>query len=196
MEDKKTYKIGFAITGSFCTYEKIKEVVANLKNDGMEVIPIFSDNAQNIDSRFGKAKDFRNEIEQITGNAGICTIAQAEPIGPKGYLDVLVLAPCTGNTLAKLNNGITDTPVLMAAKAHLRNEKPLVISVSTNDALGVNFKNIGDLANRKNIYFVPFGQDDCEKKPRSMIAHVELIPDTIRAALQGKQIQPMLQSPL
>lgn len=196
MEDKKNYKIGFAITGSFCTYEKIKEVVANLKNDGMEIIPIFSDNAQNIDSRFGKAKDFRNEIEQITGNAGICTIAQAEPIGPKGYLDVLVLAPCTGNTLAKLNNGITDTPVLMAAKAHLRNEKPLVISVSTNDALGVNFKNIGDLANRKNIYFVPFGQDDCEKKPRSMIAHVELIPDTIRAALEGKQIQPMLQSPL
>lgn len=196
MEDNKTYKIGFAITGSFCTYEKIKEVIQNLKQDGMEIIPIFSDNAQNIDSRFGKAADFKNEMEQITGNAGICSIAQAEPIGPKGYLDALVLAPCTGNTLAKLNSGITDTPVLMAAKAHLRNEKPLVISVSTNDALGVNFKNIGELANRKNVYFVPFGQDDSDKKPRSMIARVELIPETIRAALVGKQIQPMLQSPL
>lgn len=196
MEDNKTYKIGFAITGSFCTYEKIKEVIQNLKQDGMEIIPVFSDNAQNIDSRFGKAADFKNEIEQITGNAGICSIAQAEPIGPKGYLDALVLAPCTGNTLAKLNSGITDTPVLMAAKAHLRNEKPLVISVSTNDALGVNFKNIGELANRKNVYFVPFGQDDSDKKPRSMIARVELIPETIRAALVGKQIQPMLQSPL
>lgn len=196
MEDNKTYKIGFAITGSFCTYEKIKEVIQNLKQDGMEIIPIFSDNAQNIDSRFGKAADFKNQIEQITGNAGICSIAQAEPIGPKGYLDALVLAPCTGNTLAKLNSGITDTPVLMAAKAHLRNEKPLVISVSTNDALGVNFNNIGELANRKNVYFVPFGQDDSDKKPRSMIARVELIPETIRAALEGKQIQPMLQSPL
>lgn len=195
MKDKKNCQVGFAITGSFCTYEKIKKVIEELVENDMEVIPIFSDNAQKIDSRFGKAQDFRGEIETITGKKGICSIAEAEPIGPKGYLDILVIAPCTGNTMAKLCNGITDTSVLMAAKAHLRNEKPLVISVSTNDALGMNFKNIGDLANMKNVYFVPFGQDNYEKKPKSMIAHVELIPETIEAALAGKQLQPMVQSP-
>ena len=133
------------------------------------------------------------EIEDIAGKKGIYSICEAEPIGPKGYLDVLVIAPCTGNTMAKLCNGITDSPVLMAAKAHLRNEKPLVISISTNDALGMNFKNLGQLMNMKNIYFVPFGQDNYEKKPASMIAHTELIIDTIQAALQGKQIQPVIQ---
>lgn len=122
-------------------------------------------------------------------------LQNAEPIGPKSSLDALVIAPCTGNTIAKLAAGITDTPVLMAAKAHLRNEKPLVISISTNDALGMNFKNIGTLMNIKNIYFVPFGQDNYEKKHHSMIAHVEKIPDTIEAALQGKQIQPVIASP-
>ena len=123
------------------------------------------------------------------------TIPDAEPIGPKGYLDALVIAPCTGNTMAKLCNGITDTPVLMAAKAHLRNEKPLIISMSSNDALGMNLKNIGMLMNMKNIYFVPFGQDNYQKKPNSMIAHVELIAETVEAALEGRQIQPIVRSP-
>ena len=159
------------------------------------MVPIFSDNAQTMDTRFGQADEFVKQIEEITGHNSIRTITEAEPIGPKGYLDVLVIAPCTGNTMAKLCNGITDTPVLMAAKAHLRNEKPLVISMSTNDALGMNFKNIGMLMNMKNIYFVPFGQDNHVKKPNSMIAHVDLIGETIEEALAGKQIQPLVLSP-
>lgn len=187
--------VGVAITGSFCTFDKMTAVIRQLIETGMHVIPIFSENVQHMDTRFGKAADFMETICKLTGEKGIYTITEAEPIGPKGYLDVLVLAPCTGNTLAKLAAGITDTPVLMAAKAHLRNEKPLIISVSTNDALGMNFKNIGLLMNVKNIYFVPFGQDNYEKKHSSMIAHVELIPDTIEAALEGKQLQPVIQSP-
>ena len=134
----------------------------------------------------------REDIEEITGHKIIDTIMGAEPIGPKGYLDAMVIAPCTGNTLAKLANGITDSPVLMAAKAHLRNNKPLIISISTNDAMGINFKNIGLLMNMKNIYFVPFAQDDPVKKPNSLIANLKLIPDTIEMAMQGKQIEPVL----
>lgn len=187
------YNVGLAITGSFCTFSKIKEVVKALTETGANVIPVFSNMTQTLDNRFTKAQDFVDEIEALAGNEGIKTISEAEPIGPKAYLDVLVIAPCTGNTMAKLCNGITDTPVLMAAKAHLRNEKPLVISMSTNDALGMNFKNIGMLMNMKNIYFVPFGQDDYQKKPNSMIAKVELIPETIEAALKGKQLQPVLR---
>ena len=148
-----------------------------------------------MDTRFQKAGDFVSQVQEITGNKGIFTIQEAEPIGPKGYLDALVIAPCTGNTLAKLCHGITDSTVLMAAKAHLRNEKPLIISISTNDALGMNFANLGQLMNTKNIYFVPFGQDNYKKKTNSMVAHVELIPDTIEAALAGKQLQPVIQSP-
>ena len=176
--EKKT--IGIAITGSFCTFDKMTGVIKTLTASGMRVIPIFSENVQHMDTRFGKAEDFRKKICEITGEQVIDTIAKAEPIGPKSSLDAA---------------GITDTPVLMAAKAHLRNEKPLVISISTNDALGMNFKNIGTLMNIKNIYFVPFGQDNYEKKHHSMIAHVEKIPDTIEAALQGKQIQPVIASP-
>ena len=179
--EKKT--IGIAITGSFCTFDKMTGVIKTLTASGMRVIPIFSENVQHMDTRFGKAEDFRKKICEITGEQVIDTIAKAEPIGPKSSLDALLAA------------GITDTPVLMAAKAHLRNEKPLVISISTNDALGMNFKNIGTLMNIKNIYFVPFGQDNYEKKHHSMIAHVEKIPDTIEAALQGKQIQPVIASP-
>lgn len=148
-----------------------------------------------MDTRFQKAGDFVSQVQEITGNKGIFTIQEAEPIGPGGYLDALVIAPCTGNTLAKLCHGITDSTVLMAAKAHLRNEKPLIISISTNDALGMNFANLGQLMNTKNIYFVPFGQDNYKKKTNSMVAHVELIPDTIEAALAGKQLQPVIQSP-
>lgn len=190
---KKT--IGFAITGSFCTHEKIKGVVRTLVEEGNRVIPIFSNMSQTINSRFGDARDFIIAIQEITGEHGIFTLQEAEPIGPKAYLDVMIIAPCTGNTMAKLCAGITDSPVLMAAKAHMRNEKPVVIAVSTNDALGANLKNIGELMNTKNVYFVPFGQDDYEKKPKSMVAHFESVSDTIEEALRGKQIQPVIQSP-
>ena len=186
--------VGFAISGSFCTFDKIKLQIKKLIDEGADVTPIFSFNSYNCDNRFTKAKDFVDEVCEITKKSGIKTIQEAEPIGPKAFLDVIVAAPCTGNTLAKLCGGITDTPVLMAAKAHLRNEKPLLISVSTNDAMGMNFKNIGALYNMKHVYFVPFGQDDCIKKPNSLIAHVELIPQSIQAALCGKQLQPILRA--
>ncbi|MGN0436324.1 MAG: dipicolinate synthase subunit B [Wujia sp.] len=184
--------IGFAITGSFCTFDKILPQIKVLVDDAARVIPIYSYNAYNLDTRFTKASDFRDKVKEITGNDGITTIQQAEPVGPKKLFDIMVIAPCTGNTIAKLCNGITDTPVLMAAKAHLRNNKPLVIAVSTNDALGVNLQNIGKLMIMKNIFFVPFGQDNYESKPNSMVADITRIPDTIREALAGKQIQPIL----
>lgn len=187
--------IGFAITGSFCTYQKILEILRKMADMNYNIIPIFSEKSSSLDNRFQKAADFVSQVQEITGNTGIFTIPEAEPIGPKGYLDALVIAPCTGNTLAKLCHGITDSTVLMAAKAHLRNEKPLIISISTNDALGMNFTNLGQLMNTKNIYFVPFGQDNYVKKNNSMIAHVELIPDTINAALEGRQLQPVIRSP-
>jgi len=195
MGKKEQRTVGFAITGSFCTYEKIKGVVRRLVEDDNRVVPIFSNVAQTVNCRFGNAKDFVIEIQEITGERGIFTLQEAEPIGPKGFLDVLVIAPCTGNTMAKLCAGITDSPVLMAAKAHMRNEKPLVISVSTNDALGMNLKNIGMLMNTKNIYFVPFGQDDYKSKPKSMIAHTELIGETMEEAMAGRQLQPVIRSP-
>ena len=193
--DFDKYNIGFGITGSFCTFAKAKKEVEFLCGMGANVIPIFSFQAQTCDTRFGSAKEYVEEICEITGNEGIRSICAAEPIGPNNFLDIMVIAPCTGNTAAKLTGGIIDTPVLMAAKAHMRNGKPLVIAISTNDALGAGFKNIGMLMNMKNIYFVPFGQDNYEKKHHSMIAHVEKIPDTIEAALQGKQIQPVIASP-
>lgn len=185
-------KIGVAITGSFCTYEKVFEELQKLTEEGAFVQTIFSDAAQSIDSRFGKAEDFIKKAEKITGNPPIMTISDAEPIGPGSLLDILVILPCTGNTIAKLANGITDTPVLMAAKAHLRNNKPLLISISTNDALGMNMKNIGLLLNAKNIYFIPFGQDNPHKKPNSMIAHTNLLLPSLKAALEGRQYQPVI----
>ncbi|MCI8668916.1 MAG: dipicolinate synthase subunit B [Lachnospiraceae bacterium] len=187
--------IGFAITGSFCTFAKIKGELMHLMEEDVNVIPIFSFNAYSLDTRFGKAEEFVNAIESITKNKSIHTIAEAEKFGPKKILDILVIAPCTGNTMGKLVNGITDTPVLMATKGHLRNQLPVVISLSTNDALGMNFKNIGSLMNIKNLYFVPFGQDDCKLKPNSLIAHTDLIIPTLESALDGKQIQPILRSP-
>ncbi len=195
MGKKKQRTVGFAITGSFCTYEKIKGVVRRMVEEDNRIIPIFSNMAQTVNCRFGNAREFIIQIQEITGERGIFTIQEAEPIGPKGLLDVLIIAPCTGNTMAKLCAGVTDSPVLMAAKAHMRNERPVVISMSTNDALGASMKNIGMLMNTKNIYFVPFGQDDYRKKPKSMIAHTDLIEDTIQAALDGRQIQPVLRSP-
>ena len=187
--------IGFGITGSFCMFSRARKEIQHLTELGANVIPIFSLNAQTCDTRFGSARDYVEGICNITGNEGIRTISDAEPIGPNNFLDIMVIAPCTGNTAAKLCNGITDTPVLMAAKAHMRNGKPLVISISTNDALGANFKNIGMLMNTKNVYFVPFGQDNCKSKPNSLVAKMELLPETIEYALNGKQIQPVIQNP-
>ena len=186
--------IGIAMTGSYCTYKKTFEAIRQLKNTGANLIPIFSFNAASTDSRFGTHDDFLQLARDLTGKEPILTIPDAEPIGPKSILDILVIAPCTGNTLSKLANGISDTPVLMAAKSHLRNNKPLVISLSTNDALGMNLKNIGILLNTKNIYFVPFGQDNYRTKPNSMIAHVELLSDTIELAFEYKQLQPVIKS--
>lgn len=191
----KGRKIGIALTGSFCTYEKILPQIEKLVQEGADVTAVFSNAVQTIDCRFAVAEEFMKKIEEITGKKGIRTIAQAEPIGPKSLLDILVVLPCTGNSLAKIANGITDTPVLMAAKAHLRNDKPLVISLSTNDALGMNMKNIGLLLNTKNIYFIPFGQDDPIRKPNSMIAHTDLLIPTIEAALNKEQYQPVIRSP-
>lgn len=186
--------IGLAITGSFCTFARIEQEIKNLKETGAILHPIFSDHVQSVESRFGDTKAFIERITAMTETPPILSIEAAEPIGPRGYLDLLLIAPCTGNTLAKLAAGITDTPVLMAAKAHLRNGKPLVISVSTNDGMGMNFKNIGLLYNTKYIYFVPFGQDDPVKKPASLVAHTERIQETLQEALEGRQVQPVIQN--
>ena len=193
--DFSKYNIGLGITGSFCMFARARKEVQRLTDMGANVIPIFSFNAQTCDTRFGRARAYVEGTRKMTGNEGIRTICAAEPIGPNNFLDIMVIAPCTGNTAAKLCNGITDTPVLMATKAHMRNGKPLVISISTNDALGANFKNIGMLMNMKNVYFVPFGQDNYKSKPNSLIAKMELLPETIELALAGKQIQPVLQNP-
>lgn len=185
--------IGVALTGSFCTYEKVFIEIQKLVEEGALVQTIFSDAAGSINSRFGRAETFIEQAEEMTGVKPMMTISEAEPIGPGNLLDILVLLPCTGNTIAKLANGITDTPALMAAKAHLRNDKPLLISISTNDALGMNMKNIGLLMNAKNVYFVPFGQDNPQNKPNSMIAHTELLIPSLEAAMEGRQYQPVIQ---
>lgn len=183
--------VGFAMCGSFCTFEKAVKEIVNIKNSGANVIPIMSYNAFSTDTRFGKSADFINKIENICGNKIISTLFDAEPIGPKKILDILIIEPCTGNTLAKLANGITDTPVTLAAKAHLRNERPLVIAVSTNDALSCAAKNIGSLMNYKNIYFVPMKQDDSINKPRSVVADFTKTVETLKSAAENKQIQPI-----
>ncbi len=193
--DFNIIKVGMIFTGSFCTYRKAFIELRKLVAAGADVYTIFSDRGATIDTRFGDAAEYLKEAEEITGHPPILTIADAEPIGPKSYLDVMVIAPCTGNTAAKLCNGIVDSPALMAAKAHLRNEKPLVIAISTNDGLSMNLKNIGMLMNMKNIYFVPFGQDDYVKKTNSLVAHIDMLQDTIDKALTGKQIQPVVVSP-
>lgn len=187
-------KIGMCFTGSFCSYETVFQQLENLCNLGATITPIFSFHAQKIDSRFGKASFFLKKAAELTKQEPITSIPGAEIIGPKRLFDLLLIAPCTGNTMAKLANGITDSPVLMACKAHLRNRLPLVISLASNDALGMNLKNIGILLNTKDIYFVPFGQDNPSAKPNSMIAQVTLLVPTIEQALKGIQIQPLLQS--
>ncbi len=187
--------IGFALSGSFCTFKEVVERILQLKNAGYNIIPIMSENSYTLDTRFGEASQWRNSIEEITKNPIIHTIPGAEPIGPKKLLDALIIAPCTGNTMAKLATGVTDTCVTLAAKAHLRNARPLIIAPSTNDALANASKNIGALLNYKNIYFVPFGQDDFNNKPNSMVADFSLIKSTLELALNGKQIQPVVVSP-
>ncbi len=184
-------KLGFALCGSFCTYTKVFPVMEQLCRD-YEVIPIFSQSSASIDSRFGQAEEHLRRAVAICGHCAIPPLAQAEPIGPKKLLDLLLIAPCTGNTLAKLSHSIADTPVTMAAKSHLRNGRPVVVAVSTNDALAGAAENIGRLLARKHFYFGPFGQDAPENKPTSMVADLSSIPETIAMALEGKQIQPML----
>ena len=186
--------VGVALTGSFCTFEKTFTVLEELAQAGANLYPILSDSSQKISSRFGTPDLYLDRIRTVTGREPILSIETAEPIGPSSYLDILAIVPCTGNTAAKLAGGITDSPVLMAAKAHLRVNKPLVIAISTNDGLGMNLKNIGSLFNSKNIYFVPFGQDNWEKKPNSLVAHLELLRPTLEMALEHRQYQPVLIS--
>jgi dipicolinate synthase subunit B len=188
----KGVKVGFALTGSFCTIGKIIPVIEEIVNEGAEVYPIISEAVDKFDTRFGDSGEWKENLKSITGKEIITTIIEAEPIGPKAFLDILVVAPCTGNTISKIANAVTDTSVTMACKAHLRNQRPLIISLSTNDGLGNNAKNIGSLLNMKNIYFVPFGQDDPIKKCNSLVAKIDMIIPTILGALQGKQIQPLL----
>lgn len=188
---KKT-SIGFAMTGSFCTFERVLKQMEALVRRGYEVVPVLSFYAGMLDTRFMTAEHLRARIVEITGNEPIDTLAGAEPIGPKKMTDVFLIAPATGNSLAKLAGGIYDTPALLGAKSHLRNDRPLVLAVSTNDGLGAAAQNIGRLLNVRNIYFVPFGQDDPVKKPRSLVADFSQIPRTIAAALSGVQMQPML----
>lgn len=183
--------VGFAMCGSFCTYAQVFPAMETVAREHT-VIPIFSHSAYTIDSRFGTAQSHIRRASDICGREPIFTIAQAEPIGPKKLLDALIIAPCTGNTLAKLAHGIADGPVTMAAKSHLRNGRPILLAVSTNDALAGAAENIGKLLARKHYYFVPFGQDDPEKKPTSMVADFSKIPAALEAALKGQQIQPIL----
>ena len=184
--------IGFAMCGSFCTFAKVIPEIEKRVHEGYNVTPIMSQSAYSTDTRFGKATDFVQKLESICETSVIKTIAEAEPIGPKRLLDALVIAPCTGNTTAKLACGITDTSVTMAAKAHMRNARPLIIAISTNDGLGINLKNIGTLSTVKNVFFVPYRQDDSIGKPNSLVADMTKISDTLKYALDGKQLQPVL----
>lgn len=187
-------KLGYCICGSFCTFDvnlKMMEILAQ----EYDIVPIMSFNAYSIDTRFGLAKDFIMSIESICKKPIIKTIEGAEPIGPKHMTDIMLVSPCTGNTLAKLSNSITDTPVTMSVKSHLRNNSPVVVAVSTNDALSGSAKNIGSLLNLKNYYFVPMGQDNHKNKPTSLVAKFEMIPETLTMALDGKQIQPIILTP-
>ncbi len=185
-------RVGFAICGSYCTYDKMLSALRAVKEKYENVQPIMSENSYVTDSRFGTAEHFIKEVESICGKNILSSITEVEPVGPKALFDILVIVPCTGNTLAKIANGITDTAVTMACKAHLRNNRPVVIAISTNDALSGNAANLGALLNRKNFYFVPFYQDDSLNKPCSLAADLDNLCDTIDAALKGTQLQPLL----
>ncbi len=190
----KNKRIGVALTGSHCTIEAILPQLEKLALAGADLYPIFSPAVQQTDTRFGTAEAVRQAVEKITGRSPWISIVEAEPIGPRKLLDLLLIAPCSGNTLAKLANGIVDTGVLMAAKAHLRNGRPLLISISTNDGLGLNAPNLARLLSTKNIYMVPFGQDSPAGKPNSLVAKAGLISEAAEAALAGRQLQPLLVS--
>ena len=184
--------VGFAFCGSFCTLSRGLDALEQVAARYTRVLPIVSERVAATDTRFGNAHDFMREMERICGSRVIATVEQAEPIGPKGLLDVLVICPCTGNTLAKLAHGITDSSVSMAAKAHLRNGKPVVVALASNDGLSASAPNLGVLLTRKNVYFVPFGQDDCQGKPTSLVSDFSLVPRAIEAARRGEQLQPVL----
>lgn len=185
-------RVGFAVCGSFCTHQQVLESLKALTQQYETVIPIVSEMAAFTDTRFGTSDDLLEMLEELTGNEVLCDIPSVEPIGPRKLLDVLVIAPATGNTVAKLAAGITDTVVTMAAKAHLRNGRPVVVALASNDGLSAGAKNIGELLVRKHYYFVPFGQDDAEKKPCSLVADFSRISATVAAALEQKQLQPLL----
>ena len=185
-------EIGFALTGSFCTLSKVMPALEQLVEQGANVQPILSQNVQQYDTRFGTADKWQERVVGITGNQPLITIPEVEPIGPQELFDVLVVAPCTGNTTAKLANAITDTVVTMAVKAHLRNKRPVVLAIATNDGLGNNGRNISQLINTPNIYLVPFGQDSPYRKENSLVARMDLIVDTVEYSLSGRQLQPVI----
>lgn len=184
--------VGFALSASHCTLDEVMPQIKRFVDAGAEVIPIASNSLLNTDTRFGKAVDWKKKLKEITGNDLIASIVDAEPLGPSKRLDILIISPCTGNTTAKLANAMTDSPVIMAAKAQLRNSRPLVLAISTNDGLSMNATNISKLYNMKNVYFVPYGQDAPEVKPNSLVARMSLLLETCEAALQGTQLQPMV----
>ncbi len=190
--DWKGKTVGFALSGSHCTFGEVMPQIQRFIDAGAEVVPIASYTLMNTDTRFGKSEDWQKALREITGNDIIASIVDAEPLGPSKRLDVLVIAPCTGTTTSKLANALTESPVLMAAKAQMRNQKPLVLAISTNDGLGLNAANIAKLLVCKNIYFVPFGQDAPDNKPNSLVARMDLIMESCEAALEGKQLQPMV----
>lgn len=194
MKELKDLNLGVALCGSFCTFSKAVKLIEELVSLGINVYPIMSFNAYSISTRFGEASYFIDKIESLTGRPIIHSIHDAEPLGPKHIIDALLIAPCTGNTLAKLNYAITDTPVLLAAKSLLRIGNPVIIALSTNDALGLNFKNLGSLMPNQNVYFVPFGQDDPINKPYSLVADLSKTVDTLKSALDKEQIQPIITS--
>jgi dipicolinate synthase subunit B len=188
----KGKRIGFGLTGSHCTYDAVFPEIERLVNNGAEVMPIVTSTVMNTETRFGKGEDWIKRIEDVTGHRVIDSIVKAEPLGPKIPLDCMVIAPLTGNSMSKFANAMTDSPVLMAAKATLRNHRPVVLGISTNDALGLNGINLMRLISTKDIYFIPFGQDAPENKPKSMVARMTLIQETIEAAIEGKQLQPVI----
>ncbi len=185
-------KIGYAFCGSFCTHARSIEMMRTLSLEH-EIVPIASECAVSCDTRFGTAKEFREKVEKICSRKLICTLVDAEPLGPKEKLDALLISPCTGNTLAKIAGGITDTAVCMAAKAHLRCDRPLIIALATNDALSANLKNLATLLERKNVYFVPLTQDDPISKPHSLVCDLDLLPETLEHAMRGKQYQRVIK---
>ncbi len=194
MTDLNNLRLGVALCGSFCTFKRTIIMIQNLLDCGIEVFPIMSFNAYKTSTRFGKAEDFIAQIETMTGKKIIHTLVDAEPLGPKNLIDAILVAPCTGNTLTKIAHAIIDTPVVLSTKSLMRNGKPVIIAISTNDGLGLNLKNIGELLVSKNIYFVPFGQDDVIHKPYSLISDFTLIPETITNALKGEQLQPIVMT--